>query len=335
MLFFFLLLFFLSFFLLEILSHALWKIVSGYSQSQGQGQGQGQGHHPQQYNKPGPPGPTTPHSQQAHHLPKAPPPQKYDPTMNLRKGLSLRHPSYGTPDFYPQKHLQKEDIMTEEMVRDGFKNRSLFQSVPLEFCTDEEQMINRFKSPQFIDKLGDLMSQVYEIKERQEVVPRPVPPFDPPRKKGGMEKREPWLTSLGEGESLLSLSRTLPHGVKEILPDGLMKRLMPFPRANWLVKVVGCDEQRIPTHADFPLRWTESLEKYLSEKIRELSTEAGEGKKNAVKVSNPLPPNTVHFLTSQSLRSRSSMCCGYANGNVTRSCWTNITFSHGLSRRLG
>jgi len=186
--------------------------------------------------------------------------------------------------------------MTEEMVRDGFKNRSLFQSVPLEFCTDEEQMINRFKSPQFIDKLGDLMSQVYEIKERQEVVPRPVPPFDPPRKKGGMEKREPWLTSLGEGESLLSLSRTLPHGVKEILPDGLMKRLMPFPRANWLVKVVGCDEQRIPTHSDFPLRWTESLEKYLSEKIRELSTEAGEGKKNAVKVSNP--PSSKHSSLS-------------------------------------
>jgi hypothetical protein len=182
--------------------------------------------------------------------------------------------------------LQKEDIMSEEAIKEGYRNRSFFQNVNEEFCTDEERMIYRLTTTSFAEKLGDFLSQAYELKEKLGHCPQQTSSFEPPKRTVvAQEKKDQWINSLSEGDSFQSLAKLIPHGLKEgVLLDSLSKKQIPSPRADWSIKVIGCDELRVAGQIDYSLKWTQTLTKHLGEKLRELSKESVEEKRNALKV---------------------------------------------------
>lgn len=150
-----------------------------------------------------------------------------------------------------------------------------------------------------------------------------------------------WINSLADGESFQALGKQVPHGLKDsVLLDQLSKKRVPAPRANWSIKVIGCDEMRVGSQTDYSSKWTLILTKHLGEKLRDLAKESSEEKKQLIKVRAPLFSRVPSYCRSPLFLQK--MCrinfyfpCGKRNGSMKNGSWISSNFSPGSLGKLG
>ncbi|KAF7256842.1 hypothetical protein EG68_05542 [Paragonimus skrjabini miyazakii] len=147
---------------------------------------------------------------------------------------SLKKKSHCPPDVYNQREEQKEDLMSEDFVRDGYK---YIKPVRDEYdsCRKESKFIN-------IDSLWkfcrDVLTKKYQHTNAQDFKKKQpslrdsvVPVIDINKSQVG-----DWFKELGGSTSLQSLGRRVPYSKdKEEILSELLSNRVPISRAVWLI----------------------------------------------------------------------------------------------------
>ncbi|KAH8550423.1 hypothetical protein BGW37DRAFT_428063 [Umbelopsis sp. PMI_123] len=220
--------------------------------------------------------PNIPKYQQNHNQPLKkyvlqPPPR--------RLPLSKTMPSLGYPDMFPQKHGQEEDILNEQIMRNGFFDKSVVSN---EHTCAHDMVYGKLQDEQrLLNELGNFMVDVLKRRREAGKITGPATFKAPNRATLNDQKKDQWMTDLAEGVvPLRKLARNVPHGFKgEKLLDTLAAKQVPFMRATWYIKIVGMNEmsQRTNitnnTHSaqQHSLQWTIVVANHLKKQLAEIS----------------------------------------------------------------
>ncbi|KAK4240138.1 mediator of RNA polymerase II transcription subunit 12 [Achaetomium macrosporum] len=161
-----------------------------------------------------------------------------------RAGRLAPPPLSGYADFFPWTGKHPEDQFSENVIRNGYYDKSLFS-------TTETQSAKGILFPALKHKTGlTALSSVFTavLGQRRHNGQITAPPTfkPPPRVTLTDTKREVWLRDLANPAiSLRRLSRTIPHGVRgKVLLEQCLDKHVPTDRAVWLIKCVGANEIR-------------------------------------------------------------------------------------------
>ncbi|EDV28883.1 uncharacterized protein TRIADDRAFT_52197 [Trichoplax adhaerens] len=205
-----------------------------------------------------------------------------------REQRPLKRPRIGPPDCYPQMTKQKEDDLSSDTLKNGFKN--------VELVEDEIGSAKPFVTVCNFSRLGSHFKAITEEKQRLNNV------YDVNKKKNQVNLKDvywpvtaknrtnlnAWLQDLAINKSLKDLSKKIPtlnSNRKEEVFQLLSDNSVPLARSAWFIKLLSTgyntssDSKKKRPGGDLSHDWTQSLTKYLKDLLSKLSDHShGQGK---------------------------------------------------------
>ncbi|KAI9754382.1 MAG: RNA polymerase II mediator complex subunit, partial [Candelina submexicana] len=178
---------------------------------------------------------------QGSELGKEPPVKPY---VLVPPPIAPRFPKDRTVDFFPWSGDHPEDVLSEQVTKQGFYDKS--QVSQNETNTASTALRQTFKHKSGLQTLSSLFVSIYEQRQAHGRVTAPSTFKPPPRVTLTDTKREAWLRDLANPSvPLRRLSRTIPHGIRgKVLLEQCLGKNIPTARAVWLAKCVGANEMR-------------------------------------------------------------------------------------------
>ncbi|GES85186.1 hypothetical protein RCL_jg26864.t1 [Rhizophagus clarus] len=160
----------------------------------------------------------------------------------------------GFPDFYPPKHGQDEDQMTEENVKKGFNDTPFVQN---EHFSAHDVIYDELKKDDTLKNLGDFMADIMKRKNETNTFQGSSQFMGPTIVWVTADERDKWLRDLAGNVALKVLARSVPKGVdgKDLL-EAVTSYRVPLARATWFTKIVGINKIIQNRNTDYTKEWT-------------------------------------------------------------------------------
>lgn len=148
-------------------------------------------------------------------------------------------------DYKPWMGGASEDLLNEAVIRSGFVEK-LANASSSETNMARPAVWPSLKGKHGLPLLSMLLVQVMDKRQSLGRCTASSTFKPPPRVTLTDTKREAWLRDLASTDiPLRRLSRTIPHGIRgKVLLDQCLGKIVPLPRAVWLIKCVGANEIR-------------------------------------------------------------------------------------------
>ncbi|CAG8742611.1 2979_t:CDS:2, partial [Acaulospora morrowiae] len=203
---------------------------------------------------------------------------KLTPPKNLAQ-LHKTNIDLGYPDFYPPKHGQEEELMTEYNVKHGFADKPIVSN---EYVSAHDILLEKIKDPERLQNLSEFMIDIMKRKQEIEInalqgsssytVPQTVwvTPDD----------RDKWLKQLAGNVPLRELVKKVPKGVDGTnLLELVTQYRVPLARATWFTKIVGINLTHSDMHRNsnastgHTKNWTQAFCTFIQQQSKEYDPE--------------------------------------------------------------